>query len=42
MQLFPKAIYGALALSFSSPLPANEHVGLGAKPVEGVEVVFDG
>jgi hypothetical protein len=42
MKLFPKAIYGALALSFSSPLPANEHVGLGAKPVEGAEVIFDG
>lgn len=31
-----------MALSFSSPLPANEHLGLGVTPVEGAEVLFDG
>lgn len=29
-------------LSFSFPLPAYEHLGLGAKPVEGAEVLFEG
>ncbi|MDB4544409.1 DUF1080 domain-containing protein [Akkermansiaceae bacterium] len=42
MKLFPKTILSVLAFVLVSPSLAAENVGVGAKPVDGAEVIFDG